>query len=45
LILDKKYAYIAAQEQEVSRDLVIFRVITVSIALAIAARLSEMTSK
>jgi hypothetical protein len=41
LILDKKYAYIAAQEQEVSRDLVIFRVITVSIALAIAARLSE----
>jgi hypothetical protein len=40
-ILDKKHAYIAAQVQEVSRDLVIFRVITASIALTIAARLAE----
>jgi hypothetical protein len=45
LILDKKYAYIAVQDQEVPRDLVIFRVITASIAISIAARLAENNFK
>ena len=39
LILDKRYNYLSGQEQA-PRDLVIFRVITTSIALAMASRLT-----